>query len=149
MQKYKFSLEKLLDFKQQMLKKEKNTLFDLNQLKQNITDNIVTVTEKRTNIYYELEERKNSIIKPELIRTYKNYIICLDAEIEKLKKSLEIVEKQVEEQLKVVVDISKEINTLEKLEEKQRDEYNKLEVKEQEAFIEEFVSHSQLQSTCV
>ena len=47
---------------------------------------------------------------------------------------------EIEKQLAVVVDATKDVKTLEKLEEKQLEEYKAAEGKENELFIEEFVS---------
>ena len=46
----------------------------------------------------------------------------------------------IEKQLGIVVEATKDVKTLEKLEEKQLEEYKALETKENEQFIEEFVS---------
>jgi len=46
----------------------------------------------------------------------------------------------------VVVEATKDVKTLEKLEEKQLEEYKALENKENEQFIEEFVSNASIRS---
>ena len=52
------------------------------------------------------------------------------------------MEVKVQKQLKVVVAATQEVSSLEKLEEKQIEEYRYQEQKETEQFIEEFVSGS-------
>ena len=51
-------------------------------------------------------------------------------------------EREIERQLEVVVEATKEVSKLEKLEEQQIEEYKAAEQKETEAFIEEFVSNA-------
>lgn len=70
----------------------------------------------------------------------KRYIVTLQQEIH--IKEQQAIEKQaaIEKQLDVVVEATKDVKTLEKLEEKQLEEYNHAAAKENEQFIEEFVS---------
>ena len=72
----------------------------------------------------------------------KRYIVTLQQEIH--QKEAQAVQKkaEIEAQLGVVVEATKDVKTLEKLEEKQLEEYKALETKENEQFIEEFVSNA-------
>ena len=54
---------------------------------------------------------------------------------------------EIEKQLGIVVEATKDVKTLEKLEEKQLEEYKALEIKENEQFIEEFVSGAAARSS--
>lgn len=56
-------------------------------------------------------------------------------------------EREIEKQLEAVIDATKEVSKLEKLEEHQIEEYKAAEQKENELFIEEFVSNSDWRKT--
>ena len=55
---------------------------------------------------------------------------------------IERKENEIAHQLEAVMEASREVQKLEKLEEHQLEEYKELERKEQEQFIEEFVTNS-------
>lgn len=142
MKKFRFTLEKLKDYREQVLQTEKN---NLGKLRQELNE-----------IYDEVDELKRvlSIKNDELIALYKKgavsfeisvhkrFIISVQQEI-KVKKQLAIIkEKEIEKQLIVVMEAAKDVKTLDNLEDKQLDEYKKQETKENELFIEEFVANS-------
>ncbi len=70
----------------------------------------------------------------------KRYIVTLQQEIHLKEQQALQKQQEIEQQLGVVVEATKDVKTLEKLEEKQLEEYNHQAGKENEQFIEEFVS---------
>ena len=70
----------------------------------------------------------------------KRYIVTLQQEINLKEQQAILKQQEIEDQLSVVVEATKDVKTLEKLEEKQLEEYNHQATKENEQFIEEFVS---------
>lgn len=76
------------------------------------------------------------------IAVHKKYISSLQQDVYRLKAQKEEKNKQIAAQLEKVIDATKEVSKLEKLEEKQIEEYRYAEQKENEQFIEEFVSNS-------
>ena len=70
----------------------------------------------------------------------KRYIVTLQQEIHLKEQQAVLKQQEIEKQLRVVVEATKDVKTLEKLEEKQLEEYNHQVGKENEQFIEEFVS---------
>lgn len=140
MKKFQFTLQKLMDFREQELDRQKNTLSALRGELVKIEE---AAAELRRKVYSESEELERvctSGAQAYEISMRKRYIVTLQQEIH--LKEQQAVEKQaeIEKQLGIVVEATKDVKTLEKLEEKQLEEYKALETKENEQFIEEFVS---------
>ena len=70
----------------------------------------------------------------------KRYIVTIQADIHLKEQQAARKQNDINRQLDVVVEATKDVRTMEKLEEKQLEEYKFLENKENEQFIEEFVS---------
>lgn len=140
MKKFEFTLQKLMDFREQELDRQKNTLAllqaDLKRLEEARSDleEKVSVESEQLGRVFMLGSSANEI------SMRKRYIVSLQQEIH-IKEQQEIQKKQeIEAQLGVVVEATKDVRTLEKLEEKQLEEYKAAAQKENEQFIEEFVS---------
>ena len=79
MKKFEFSLKKLLDFKQQILKKEKNELASLRVLEQE-------QTQQKQKLIAELEKKNTEFncskgFSPHQMAVHKNYMSLLDEKI--------------------------------------------------------------------
>lgn len=140
MKKFEFTLQKLMDFREQELDRQKNTLAllqaDLKRLEEARSDleEKVSVESEQLGRVFMLGSSANEI------SMRKRYIVSLQQEIH-IKEQQEFQKKQeIEAQLGVVVEATKDVRTLEKLEEKQLEEYKAAAQKENEQFIEEFVS---------
>lgn len=140
MKQFRFSLQKLKDFREQELERQKNTLSllqaDLRRIeeaRETLEGTLSKQAEQLDRVY-----RLGSTALEIAMR--KRYIVTLQQEIH--IKEQQALEKQaeIERQLSVVVEATKDVKTLEKLEEKQLEEYNHAAAKENEQFIEEFVS---------
>lgn len=140
MKKFQFSLQKLMDFRQQELDRQKNILSALQAEKRQIEESrellVVKVTEQSEQLdrVYRLGSTASDIAMR------KRYIVTLQQEIHLREQQAIEKQREIEEQLSVVVEATKEVKTLEKLEEKQLEEYKNAANKENELFIEEFVS---------
>lgn len=140
MKKFQFSLQKLMDFRQQELDRQKNILSSLQAEKRRIEESrellVVKVTEQSEQLdrVYRLGSTASDIAMR------KRYIVTLQQEIHLREQQAIEKQREIEEQLSVVVEATKEVKTLEKLEEKQLEEYKNAANKENELFIEEFVS---------
>lgn len=141
MKRFEFSLKKLLGYKQQVLKKEKNDLANLRKYHQLLLDEKHGVTELKNQKNIQFVAKMNKGLLPQHIACHKNYIECLNDQIKSISIKIEQSENAIQCQLELIIEITKEIDSLEKLEKRQLDEYNKTEQKAQEIFIEEFVSH--------
>jgi len=139
MKKFQFSLDKLKKYKEQILEAEKNTLSilrkELEELNRELDELIELVNRKSD----ELEYVMISGITPSDLASHKRFITIKQQETHQTRFLIAQKEAEIENQLNVVVEATKEVSTLEKLEERQLDEYKMQDLKEQEHFIEEFV----------
>lgn len=140
MKKFQFSLQKLMDFRQQELDRQKNILSAFQAEKRQIEESRELLVVKVTKQSEQLDRvyRLGSTASDIAIR--KRYIVTLQQEIHLREQQAIEKQREIEEQLSVVVEATKEVKTLEKLEEKQLEEYKNAANKENELFIEEFVS---------
>lgn len=147
MKKFEFSLQKLLDFRQQELDRQKNALAMLQADLKRIEEARELLIKKVAEQSEQLERIFTLGASANDIAVRKRYIVTLQQEIH-VKEQLEIQKKQeIEKQLGVVVEATKDVRTLEKLEEKQLDEYKAASQKENEQFIEEFVSGNAIRAS--
>lgn len=140
MKKFHFSLQKLKDFREQELERQKNALSllqaDLKRIEEArelLIDKVAEQSDQLERVY-----RLGSTASDIAMR--KRYIVTLQQEIHIKEQQAAEKQAEIEQQLSVVVEATKDVKTLEKLEEKQLEEYNHAAAKENEQFIEEFVS---------
>ena len=149
MKKFQFSLDKLQNYKEQILESEKNALGilrkELNDLFFQLEENIKLIDLKSD----ELEYIMLRSVTPADFASRKRFITFKQQEGHELRRAIAAKEQEVEEQLQVVVEATKEVNTLEKLEERQYEEYKYAEMKEEELFIEEFVSNQRVREQMI
>ena len=141
MKRFEFSLKKLLGYKEQVLKKEKNELANLRKQQNLIVEQRHLATEKKNNKNIEFAAKMSNGLSPQHIACHKQYIDSLTEKIKFFSEEIERMEQGIQCQLDLIVEITKEIETLEKLEEKQLDDYKKKEQKSFDLYIEEFISH--------
>ncbi len=142
MKKFVFTLESLKRYQDQVLETEKGKLAEmrgeLNRLEAELEDilaELARLNEKLVELYQEGTT-------PLDISVHKRYISAKQQELHMKRHQILMKEREIEAQLQVVVDATREVSKLEKLEEHQIEEYKALEQKENELFIEEFVSNS-------
>lgn len=140
MKRFQFTLQKLMDFRQQELDRQKNSLSalqaDLQRMHQEKEELIRQVEQSSE----ELDIVCRQGAQAYEISVRKRYIVSLQQEIHAHEFSISMKQEEVNKQLGVVVEATKDVRTLEKLEEKQLEEYKAAGTKENEQFIEEFVS---------
>lgn len=146
MKKFQFSLQKLMDFREQELDRQKNTLSALRGELQKIEEAAEALRVRVTEESAELERKCAEGAQAHEISVRKRYIVTLQQEIHLKEAQAAQKRAEVEAQLSVVVEATKDVKTLEMLEEKQLEEYKALETKENEQFIEEFVSNASIRS---
>ena len=140
MKRFQFTLQKLMDFRQQELDRQKNSLSalqaDLQRMHQEKEELIRQVEQSSE----ELDVVCRQGAQAYEISVRKRYIVSLQQEIHAHEFSISMKQEEVNKQLGVVVEATKDVRTLEKLEEKQLEDYRAAANKENEQFIEEFVS---------
>lgn len=140
MKKFTFTLGRMLGYKEQIADREKNTLAALRLIRDRIEDRIADLEHAFAKTSRELmAEQASGITRAELL-TYDNRLKDIRERLKRLYKDLETANEDVDNQLEVVLIAVKEVSTLEKLEEHQREEYGLALKKEQENFIDEYIS---------
>ena len=121
MKKFHFTLDKMLRYKDSILEEEKNRLMQIRAEKNAVDTRIEKAEADLVQLDQERCENNNRHIK------------ALTEEQEKL-------EKQIAKQLAVVIERTQEVSGLEKLRDKQREEYNQTVMKEEQENIMEMVT---------
>ena len=134
MKKFQFTLQKLMDFRQQELDRQKNTLSALQADLQRIYAEKEQLIKQVEEFSAELETVCRQGAQAFEIS------VTLQQEIHAKDASAARKQEEINKQLGVVVEATKDVRTLEKLEEKQLEDYKAAANKENEQFIEEFVS---------
>lgn len=140
MKKFRFSLETVLDYKQQVL--------DALQVEHGAILAQVKAQEERIeeleagyrHLNGEFSRRKLEGITIVDAMKYDQYLRAMERQLEEAYRRLEALQKQAEEKRQEVVEAKKETSSIEKLREKKLDGYNKAVQKSEEAMIDELVS---------
>ncbi len=140
MKKFEFTLTKMRDYKRQILEREKGYLLSLyseyNQLEQRYKD----LSQEYTDICRSSDSDMKKGISVKEIHIYEMKKDAVRQEQKQIQIQERVLESSIEKQRKAVVKISQEVSGLDKLEEKQLQEYTYLCGKENEQIIEEFIS---------
>lgn len=140
MKKFVFTLEKILNFKQQMLDVQKSELanlqMQLRELEQKIED---LNNEFAANNQKMILEMQNGLT-PKDIEIYKVYFNTVNQNLKKLANEKMQLLNTIEQKKQEIIALNSEISGLERLKEKQVELYFKATRKAEELAIEEFVS---------
>jgi len=142
LKKYEFSLKRIMDYKNQMLNREKNTLLGLRMERKGLEDKIEDLDRQYELINLEMHEKFKDGMTVSQINVYEFRKTGVREEKRAILKRIALLDISIERQQKKVVTAKQEVSGLEKLEEKQLEEYNAAYNKEQEDIIAEFVSTS-------
>ena len=141
MKKFNFTLQSLKKYNDQVLDSEKSVL---GRLRAELAEMQAELDAKTAE--YELSiDKLNELVRGGTtamrLSLHKKYVSSLQQDIYRIKSRIADKRNEVEQQLQRVIDATKEVSKLEKLEEKQLEEYRYAAQKEQEQIIEEFVSN--------
>ncbi|MGI5978963.1 MAG: flagellar export protein FliJ [Oscillospiraceae bacterium] len=141
MEAFKFSLSRVRNYKSQVLDKEKKTLAALQRQRSEIQDRINVLEAYRARKAAEIvEKQKKGATMVELMQS--NFLIeNARTQITAAREELKKMEAAVEAQRKVVLSIYQEKTGMDKLEEKQVEEYRVLEAKAAENEIMQVISN--------
>ncbi len=142
MKKFKFSLETVLDFNTQLLDNKKSEYAQALQLvakqQKKLKDTIDSYND--LNKRFRQAEIEGMTIAEAM--GYESGLRVLEYKIKQEQKQLEVLEEQAEIKREELVESRKETMKLEKLKEKNFEDYKKQEIKTQELLIDELVSLS-------
>ena len=141
MKKFKFTLESLKKYNEQILDSEKNTLGRLRAEYADMQKALEAKGLEYEEAIEKLEELMRSGTNVMRVSLHKRYIASLQQDMYRIRAEMAAKDEQIQHQLQKVVDATKEVSKIEKLEEKQIEQYKYEEQKESELFIEEFVSN--------
>lgn len=141
MKKFNFTLQSLKRYNDQVLSGEKSVL---GRLRAELAEQQALLDEK-TAEYEQSIIKLNSLVSGGTtamrLSLHKKYVSSLQQDIYRIKAQMAQKREEIEIQLEKVVEATKEVSKLEKLEEKQLEEYRYAAQKEEELRIEEFVSN--------
>jgi len=141
MKKFVFSLQKVLELKNQLLENMKIELTNLNRECERIEIFIKSLKTKFSEIENEYVEKSYKSISAGEMSYYKmlNESILVQIENKEIEKA--IVLKKIADKRQEIISMNTEISSLEKLKEKELEKHSKECLKKEELFIEEFVSN--------
>lgn len=140
MKKFQFSLSKVLDYKDQVLEKEKNTLAQFHFQKKQVDNRIEALKQEFDTVNQRFVKETAEGISVIQIKSFEFQLQNIRYQIKQFEVEQRALAAAIEKQLQVVVAASQEVSGLDKLEEKQRMEYNMEQAKGHEAQIAEFVT---------
>ena len=141
MKKLKYRLETVLEYKTMILDTKKNEYAECMQRVAGKQQEIAAIRAKADALLKEFDEVKHSGASIEHFLLYSRMIDQLEKEAEYQEKILFQLLQKAEEKKQEVISLSKDVAGFEKLKEKHKAEYYLQEKKDQEKFIEEFVSY--------
>lgn len=144
MKKFNFSLQKVLEIKEQLLKNLKNELSNMNEQMKNIETDIRNLTSKYKNTNVEFIEKSSSGITSGEISYFKMFMNTILKSIEKKEADKLLLNKKIEDKRHEIINMNMEISSLEKLKDKEYEKYNHSLTKSEELFIDEFVSNTKM-----
>lgn len=140
MKKFRFSLETVLDYKQQALEA---LMAEHGAILAQVRDQEAVVAgleQEYLQVDEEFSRRKLEGLSILDALNYEQYLRALEREIMEERRKLELLRRKEEAKRNQVVEARKETATIEKLKEHKLEDYRKAEQKEEEQRIEEFVS---------
>jgi len=139
MKKFRFPLETVLDYKQQVLdalQVEHGAILAQIRAQETKIEEMETAYRQLNG---EFARRKLEGITIVDAMKYDQYLRAMERQLEDAYKHLELLKQQAEKKRREVVEAKKETSSIEKLREKKLDGYNKAVQKSEEAMIDELV----------
>ena len=141
MKKFAFSLQKMYDYKKQILESEKNQLMSLRREKISMENRIDELSQLMDDIRLRSQEEVMKGTTASKLMFYSMQMDGIKREQTQITYQIGLMDMKIEKQRRKVVAVSQDVSGLEKLRDEQRAEYNHLAVKENENTIEEFLSY--------
>ena len=141
MKKFAFSLQKMYDYKKQILESEKNQLMALRREKIEMENRIEQLSQLMDEIRLKSQDEVMKGTTASRLMFYSMQMDGIKREQTQITYQIGLMDMRIEKQRRKVVVVSQDVSGLEKLRDEQRSEYNHLAVKENENAIEEFLSY--------
>ena len=140
MKKFAFSLERMLNFQSQNLEKEMGILGRMTAERDALEARKRDMAEKAAGIQAEIARREAEGTPIFMLKACYSILESARNQLEELEKERKLLQAGLERQRQVVTEASREVKKLEKLKEKQLEEYHRGEAKEQQETIAEHVA---------
>lgn len=141
MKKFTFSLQKLLNYKEQVFDIERGILADMNAVLHQMREELSSLQQELRKGSQELNQKYAEGITALEILSHKTYLTAVGDAIIAQRDQIELQRQAIDRQMDKVREAKIEISTMEKLREKKVEEYNYMAQKAEDLFIEEFVSN--------
>lgn len=140
MKKFVFTMQKMRDYKKQILESEKNKLMGLIREKNELEEKMEELEMIMDNLRRTSNEAVAKGTTASELMFYSMQMDGVKRDQVQTRYQINFAEMKIDNQRRRVVKQSQELSGLDKLEEQQREEYRRLEAKENEMIIEEFLS---------
>lgn len=140
MKKFEFSLQKMYEYKKQTLESEKNVLMAFRREKIECEKRIEDLDVLMNQIREKSNQEVANGTTASRLMFFSMQMDGIKREQTQIRYQINLVDMKIEKQRRKVVALSQDVFGLEKLREEQKEEYNHLAAKENEAAIEEFLS---------
>ena len=141
MKKFAFSLNKVLDYKEQVENSIRNEYSQAAKLVADQETVVQNMNETHRKYCEELEDGKRNGCTIQFIQLYETYLSTLQVKIEEEKDILVLLKEKEEKKRQELIAAKVETSSIEKLKEKKKAQYDKELQKSEEQMIEEFVSN--------
>lgn len=142
LKRFSFTLQKLLDYKEQVLEAEGIVLANMNAILARLIAEQNEMRRQRGERRELLQKISAAGITAMEMETHKNFLIALDFSLRQKGQQIALQQQAIHRQMEKVRQAKLEVSTMEKLRERKLEEYNYLAQKEEERLIEEFVTTS-------
>lgn len=142
MKSFEFSLKKMQSYKKQMLQKEQNTLAQLNGIRAEIETGIERAHQGRKEKCLDFQAKQEHGVTFHDMTSHKFLLDNIARQLQSYQTELRDIQLRINAQTKIVLEAHNEVKSLEKLEDKQKEQYNKDVLREDELAISEIISTS-------
>ncbi len=123
MKQFTFSLERIQNYKEQILSKEKVSLTHLTNQERDLEEQIECLITQKETTWSVLQKKQIEGIMVSELQSYQFILQNMTHQLIELNQSIILKQKEIAEQKKVVLALYQELSGLDKLETKQRNEH--------------------------
>ena len=140
MKKFAFSLERMLNFQSQNLEKEMGILGRMTAERDALEAQKRDMADKAAGVQADITRREAKGTTIFMLKACFSILESARNQLEEMEEELKLLQAGLERQRQIVTEASREVKKLEKLKEKQLEEYHRGEAKEQQETIAEHVA---------
>ena len=140
MKKFAFSLERMLNFQSQNLEKEMGIVGRMTAERDALEAQKRDMADKAAGVQADITSREAERTTIFMLKACFSILESARNQLEEMEEELKLLQAGLERQRQIVTEASREVKKLEKLKEKQLEEYHRGEAKEQQETIAEHVA---------